>query len=129
MDQKQWEQRLDRVADRVSGAVSEGVRILEDAFEKGKDALRDEPRGPGAEGPGVAGTTGAAGATRTVGAAGSTGTAGPAESTPSRGSPRLGLLLVAIGILWLLHALGILDQPVFPILLIIVGVYFIVRSK
>ena len=47
----------------------------------------------------------------------------------SKGSPRLGLALVGLGIVWLLHSLGILQQPVFPILLIILGVYFIVRAK
>jgi len=72
MEQKEWEQRLDRMADRVAGSVKDGVK---------------------------------------------------------KGSPRLGLALVALGIIWLLHTLGILDQPVFPILLIVLGVYFIARSK
>jgi hypothetical protein len=104
MDQKQWEQRLDHAAERVSGAVSQGVHILEDAFDKGKGTLKDE-LGSTQSGPG-------------------TGSA-PA----SKGSPRLGLALVGLGIVWLLHSLGILQQPVFPILLIILGVYFIVRAK
>jgi len=104
MDQKQWEQRLDHAAERVSGAVTQGVHILEDAFDKGKGTLKDE-LGPTPSGPG-------------------TGTA-----PTSKGSPRFGLALVGLGIVWLLHSLGILQQPVFPILLIILGVYFIVRAK
>lgn len=98
MEQKDWEERLDRVAERVAGSVKDGVRVLENAYEKGKEGLMDE-------------------------------TQGSATGTTKKGSPRLGLALVALGIIWLLHSLGILDQPVFPILLIILGVYFIARSK
>jgi hypothetical protein len=39
------------------------------------------------------------------------------------------VVLVFLGIAWLLHSLGIFDQPVFPILLIVAGIYFIVRTK
>ena len=108
MEQKDWEQRLDRVAERVAGTVKDGVRVLEDAYEKGKDGLKTESTAPGASAdPSTA----------------------PATGGVKKGSPRLGLALVALGIVWLLHSLGILDQPVFPILLIILGVYFIARSK
>lgn len=116
MDQKQWEQRLDRAADKVSQVVGDGVHVLEDAFTKGKDTLKEEINGrrdASSAGPG---------------AGGGPPVAGGAPST-SKGSPRLGLILVGLGIVWLLHSLGILDQPVFPILLIVLGVYFIVRSK
>lgn len=124
MDQKQWEQKLDRAADKVSEVVGEGVRVLEGAFEKGKQTLQDEMdsrRDPSADA-GASGRAGAASGAPGSPAAGPTGTA-------SKGSPRMGLMLVGLGIVWLLHSLGILDQPVFPILLIILGVYFIVRSK
>lgn len=107
MDQKEWEQRLDRYADRTAQAVRQGVHVLEDAFDKGKETLKEETAGS---------RTGVAGA-------------GADESPARKGSPRLGLVLVFLGIVWLLHSLGILDQPVFPILLIILGVYFIARSK
>jgi len=118
MDQKQWEERLDRAADRVSRAVTDGVHVLEDAYEKGKDTLREEMNSRRAPG-----DTTAPGAT-------ATGSAFTTETKPvSKGSPRLGLMLVGLGIVWLLHSLGILDQPVFPILLIVLGVYFIARSK
>jgi len=53
----------------------------------------------------------------------------PAQRVASKGTPRLGLILVGLGIVWLLNSLGILAQPVFPILLIVLGVYFIARSK
>jgi len=103
MEQKEWEQRLDRVADRVAESVKEGVNVMEDAFNKGRDQVKSEL---------------------------GTKTGDPtAPAQPAKGTPRLGLMLVGLGIVWLLHSLGILDQPVFPILLIILGVYFIVRSK
>lgn len=105
MEPNNWEQRLDRVAERVAGSVKDGVRVLEDAYEKGKEGLMNETRAP------------------------SGGTGDPEAGGAKKGSPRLGLALVALGIIWLLHSLGILDQPVFPILLIILGVYFIARSK
>ena len=104
MEQKEWEQRLDRMAERVAGSVKDGVRVLEDAYDKGKETLQTETRG-------------------------TTGAAADGGTTVKKGSPRLGLALVALGIIWLLHSLGILDQPVFPILLIVLGVYFIARSK
>ncbi len=101
MDQKQWEERLDRYADRTAQAVKKGVHVLEDAFDKSAETIRDETASQSAAGP----------------------------EAKRRGSPRLGLSLVALGVVWLLHTLHILDQPVFPILLIVLGVYFIARSK
>jgi hypothetical protein len=120
MEQKQWEERLDRAADRVSKAVTSGVHVLEDAYEKGKETLKDEMDGhhhPSDPPRGTADT--AAPSAFTV-----------AEAKPaSKGSPRLGLMLVAVGIIWLLQTLGVLNQPVFPIVLIVLGVYFIARAK
>jgi hypothetical protein len=120
MDQKQWEERLDRAADRVSKAVTSGVHVLEDAYEKGKETLKDEMDGrhhPSDTPRATADTTAPSAFTT-------------AESKPAaKGSPRLGLMLVAVGIVWLLQSLGVLNQPVFPILLIVLGVYFIARAK
>jgi hypothetical protein len=125
MDQKQWEERLDRAADRVSRAVTEGVHVLEDAYVKGKDTLREELNERRATPDPASGVT--PGATPGVASTQPSFTAEPRRAT--RGSPRLGLMLVGLGIVWLLNSLGILDQPVFPILLIVLGVYFIARSK
>jgi hypothetical protein len=112
MEQREWEERLDRYADRTADAVRQGVHILEDAFEKGKETLKEETSGARSTPAGTGGPE-----------------TGGTEPTARRGSPRLGLALVFVGIVWLLHSLGILDQPVFPILLIVLGVYFIARSK
>jgi hypothetical protein len=127
MDQKQWEQRLDRAADRVSQAVGEGVRVLEDAFVKGKATLQEEMDGRRGEPQASPGSPDSQGSQGSPGTAPAPGRPGGAPAT--KGSPRLGLVLVGLGIVWLLHSLGILDQPVFPILLIVLGVYFIARSK
>ncbi len=107
MEQRDWEERLDRYADRTAHAVRKGVHVLEDAFDRGKETLKEET------------------ARKEEGA----DTGESSEPTPNRGSRRLGLVLVFLGIIWLLHSLGILDQPVFPILLIVLGVYFLTRSK
>jgi hypothetical protein len=120
MDQKQWEERLDRAADRVSRAVTGGVHVLEDAYEKGKETLKDEMDGHRTTAPDTPSAT-------VDPAAQSAFTAEPKRA--SKGSPRLGLMLVAVGIIWLLNSLGVLNQPVFPILLIVLGVYFIARAK
>ncbi|HKW14618.1 MAG TPA: hypothetical protein VJS69_09050 [Candidatus Krumholzibacteria bacterium] len=120
MDQKQWEERLDRAADRVSRAVAGGVHVLEDAYEKGKETLKDEFDGLRAH-------TSDAPSTTSDPAAQSAFSAEPRKAP--KGSPRLGLVLVAVGIIWLLQSLGVLNQPVFPILLIVLGVYFVARSK
>ena len=116
MDQKQWEERLDRTAERVSRAVADGVHVLEDAYEKGKVTLKDEMNARR-----DSASTGGSTADPIAGA--------PDVKPATKGSPRLGLVLVGLGIIWLLHTLNILDQPVFPILLIVLGVYFIARSK
>ena len=36
---------------------------------------------------------------------------------------------VVAGILWLLYTFGVFAQPVFPILMIILGLYFIIRNR
>lgn len=105
MDQKEWEERLDRYADRTAQAVRKGVHVLEDAFDQGKDTLMEETAPP---------------------AAGARDAEAPGGKKDTR---RRGLGLVIVGLLWLLHSLGILSQPIFPILLIILGVYFLTRTK
>ena len=102
----------------MSRAVADGVHVLEDAYDKGKETLKDElntRRDPNSS------TIGSSAADPLAG--------GPETKRAAKGSSRLGLILVGLGIVWLLHSLGILDQPVFPILLIVLGVYFVARAK
>lgn len=98
MDQKEFEGKLDEYANKISKAVGEGVKRVEEAFEKGKESLKS---GEGEEG-GV---------------------------RKLKGSPRSGVILIGVGIVWLLYIAGLFEQPVFPILLIILGIYFIARNR
>jgi hypothetical protein len=98
MEQKDFDGKLNEYADKISNAVSEGVKRLEKAFETERDKMRATENAP-------------------------EGTRATARS------PRFGIVLVTIGILWLLYTLGVFAQPVLPILLIIAGVYFIAKSR
>jgi hypothetical protein len=98
-EQKDFESKLDEYANKISTAVGEGVRRVEEAFEKGKESLKT---GEGEGGEGV---------------------------KRMKGSPKTGLILVGFGIVWLLYIAGLFQQPVFPILLIILGLYFLIRNR
>jgi hypothetical protein len=96
-DRKDFESRMDGYAERFSRVVSDGVKKLEDAFDKGKANLKDD-----------------------------------IESNERRrlaGSPRLGIILLGAGLVWLLYTLGVLRQPIFPVLMVILGIYFLLRNK
>lgn len=98
MESKEFESKLDEYADKISRAVTDGVKRVEEAFEKGKENLKSQE--------------------------------GSGEGIKSlKGSPRLGLIMVAVGILWLLYTFDVFAQPVFPILLIILGLYFVIRNR
>jgi hypothetical protein len=89
---------MDRYAQRFTDAVSDGVKRVEEAFDKGKENLREDIKSAqGVEG--------------------------------IKGSPRMGLALVGVGVLWLLLSLGILQHPIFPIIVVAAGLYYIVRSR
>ncbi len=94
---REFEDKLDGLADKFSKTMSDGVRKLEATFDKGKDNLRDDMESQ--------------------------------EKKKLSGSPRMGAILLGLGLVWLLYALGVLSQPIFPILLIILGVYFLVRNR
>ena len=95
--QRDFESKLDEYANKISQAVSDGVKRVEEAFEKGKQNLKTE----GEEG-GIKGL---------------------------KGSPRSGIILIGIGIVWLLYIAGLFEHVIFPILLIIIGIYFVVRNR
>ena len=98
-DKKGVEERLDEFADRFSNAVGEGVKRLESAFEKGMKDIKDNPQFSKSKVRGF--------------------------FTSSAG----GSVLVVIGFVWLFYAIGLLDNPVFPALMIIVGFYLMHRYK
>ena len=97
--EKGVEDKLDDFADRFSNAVTEGVKRMESAFEKGVNEIRDNPQFSKSRVRGF--------------------------FTSSAG----GSILVVIGFIWLFYAVGLLDKPVFPALLIILGFYLMHRYK
>ncbi len=46
-----------------------------------------------------------------------------------RQSPRMGLILLVGGVVWLLLVTDVINKPIFPILLIGFGVYLLVRNR
>lgn len=95
--QRDFDSRLDEYANKISQAVSDGVKRVEEAFEKGKENLRSE------------------------------GGEGGIKSL--KGSPKSGIVLIGIGIVWALYIAGLFGHVIFPILLIIIGIYFVVRNR
>ena len=102
-EQRDFEGKLDEYANKISQAVSDGVKRVEEAFEKGKQNLRAE--------------------------SGEGGEAGKGGIKGLKGSPRSGVVLIGIGIVWLLYIAGLFGHVIFPILLIILGIYFLVRNR
>ena len=97
MNQKEFEDKLDEYASKLSGAVSEGVTRLEETFERQKQKMSDNEK--------------------------------LVERERRGGSSKMGVLLLVLGILWLLNSVGAFHQPIFPVIMIIVGVFFIARNR
>ena len=79
--------------------MGEGVKRMEGAFEKGIKSVRENPELSRAKIKGFFGS--------------STG----------------GGILVIVGFVWLFYALGLLSMPLFPILVIFMGLYVLYRSR
>ena len=93
------EDRLDDMADRFARAVSDGVKRLEDAFDKGAEQMRERHEG------------------------------GEGRIRSFFASTTGGAVLIIVGLLWFLYAVGLFDNWVLPILLVIVGIYLLQRYK
>lgn len=93
------EDKLDDFANRFSKVMTDGVKRMEGAFDKGMEAIRDNPNL----------------------------TSGKVKGffTSSTG----GAILVVIGFIWFFYAVGLLDMPIFPILVIVLGFYLMYRYK
>lgn len=93
------EDKLDGFADRFSKAMTDGVKRMEDAFDRGMQSLKDHPDI----------------------------TSGRVKGffTSSTG----GAVLVIVGFVWFFYAVGLLGQPIFPILVIILGIYLMYRYR
>ena len=98
MSEKEFESRMDQSARKFTDTVADGVKKIEEAFEKGKDNVREDIKG--------------------------------SEGMQNlKGSPRMGLVLLALGFVWFLNTVGLLTHWVFPILLMAAGVYFVLRNR
>ena len=106
MDQKEFEVKLDEYANKISVAVGEGVKKVEEAFDKGRENLKADSAEAEAEGGG-----------------------GGGGFRGMKGSPKSGIVLIGAGIVWLLYIAGFFQQWIFPILVIALGIYFIVRNR
>jgi hypothetical protein len=98
MDQKEFEQRLDGYADKMAGTVTDGIKKMEDAFDKGKHNIQEDLSTEG-------------------------------ERRRMSGSPRFGVILVACGMVWLLYTLDLFSYTALPILLVVAGLYLILRKR
>lgn len=96
---KHFEERLDDIGDRFSRAMMDGVKRLEEAFDKGMQSLSENPDVKSGKVKGfIASSSG-------------------------------GTVLVVIGFVWFFYAVGLLDKPIFPILMIVLGFYLMYRDR
>ena len=93
------EDRLDDVAERFSSVMSEGVKRMEDAFDKGMKAVKANPNLSGGNLKGFF--------------LSSTG----------------GTVLIIFGVIWFLFVVGLFTHWVFPMLVIAIGAYLMYRYR
>ena len=100
MDQKEFEERLDGYAEKMSQTVADGVKKVEEAFDKGKQNLREDMD-----------------------------TDTDTDQSRFRGSPRMGAILLACGIIWLLAVLLPGSGWLFPVIVMGAGIYLMIRNR
>jgi len=96
MDQKEFEERLDGYAEKMSQTVADGVKKVEEAFDKGKQNLREDM---------------------------------DKDESRFRGSPRMGALLLAAGVIWLVAVLLPGSGWLYPLIIIGGGIYLMIRNR
>jgi hypothetical protein len=100
-EKKSVEDRLDDVAERFSRVMSDGVKRMEGAFERGMENLkRDEAFGE-----------------KTT------------KVTHFFQSSTGGVVLILLGFVWFFYTIGWFDSPIFPILLIVIGFFMMQKYR
>lgn len=98
---KSVEEKLDDLADRFSKGMADGAKRMEAAFDRGMENIKNDPN------------------------FGSQTTRVKSFFKSSTG----GAVLIVIGFVWFFYAVGLLDNPIFPIIVIVVGFYLMQRYK
>jgi hypothetical protein len=98
---KNVEDKLDDLANRFSKAMTDGVKRMEEAFERSMENVKNNPD------------------------FGAQTTRVKSFFKSSQG----GAVLIVIGFVWFFYAVGLLDNPIFPIIVIILGFYLMQRYK
>ena len=93
------EEKLDEIADKFSSAMSEGVKKMEEAFDKASDRVKSNPQLSADRIKGFFGTASGAG------------------------------VLIIVGISWFLYTIGFFSHWIFPILLVAFGIFLLYRQK
>lgn len=96
---KSVEDRLDEVADKFSNAMSEGVKKMEKAFDKASESIGSNPELTRDKIKGFFGTASGAG------------------------------VLIIVGIIWFLYTVGFFSVWIFPVLLVVFGIFLLYRQK
>jgi hypothetical protein len=98
MEQKEFENKLDEYAEKLSGVVSDGISRMEKLYEQTKENLKSD--------------------------------ATTADKLKKIGEyPKTGHVLIGLGIVWLLYTFDVFDYKIFPILLIILGAFIVLRKR
>ena len=98
MESKEFEDKLDKYAEKLSSVVSDGITRMETLYDQTKENLKsDKP------------------ATEKIKGLGE--------------HPKIGHILIGLGIVWFLFTLHVFDNWIFPVLLIVLGVVIVLRKK
>ena len=100
MERKEFDDKLDQYAEKISAVVSDGIARMEKLFEQTKENLKSE-----------------------------TDTSTTDRIRKWGEYPKTGHILIGVGIVWLLYTLDVFDHIIFPILLIVLGAFIVLRHK
>ena len=95
------EEKLDDIAERFSKVMTDGVRRMEEAFDRGLKNVEADP------------------------------TFGERTTRVKHffKSSTGGAVLIIVGIVWFFYATGLLDMWIFPLLVIVIGFYLMQRYR